>query len=236
MLSARGLMRTGAMAAWLAAALTLIWLAVLLALPAMPENATLEEEMFFIAEHETAYAILYGGVFLLALAQLPFFLALTALNYRRWGGSALIWGIAGLLYVAFSLPAYWSQLTVVRGLTDLFVNAEDATLRTSALTAYLTWSYSGRLAAYPYAIDFLGYLLYSLALFGFGVMLVRERGVDLVSGGLLILSALSGLAGVSGYLTRIPLLEDGVVMSGAFLMPAFFTLAYRFWREARLGW
>lgn len=229
-------MRAGAMAAWLAATLTLIWLAALLTLPTLPENATLEEELFFIAEHETGYAILYGGVFLLVLAQLPFFLALTALNHRRWGGAALIWGIAGLLYAAFSLPAYWSQLTVVRGLTDLFVNAEDATLRASALTAYLTWSYSGRLAAYPYAIDFLGYFLYSLALFGFGGMLVRERGVDLVSGGLLILSALSGMIGVLGYLVRVPLLEDGVVMSGAFLMPAFFTLAYRFWREAKPGW
>ncbi len=229
-------MRAGAMAAWLAAVLTLIWLAALLALPAMPENVTLEEELLFIAEHETAYAILYGGVFLLTLVQLPLFLALTALNHRRWGGSALIWGVAGLLYAVFSLPAYWSQFTVVRGLTDLFVNSEDATLQSSALAAYLTWGYSGRLAAYPYAVDFLGYFLYSLALFGFGVMLVRERGVDLVSGGLLILSALSGLVGVIGYLARVSLLEDGVVMSGAFIMPAFFTLAYRFWREARLEW
>jgi hypothetical protein len=234
MVSERGVMRAGAIAAWLAAALTLIWLAALLTLPTMPENAPLEEELLFIAENETAYMILYGGVFLLALVQLPLFLALTALNYRRWGGSAWVWGTAGVLYVAFSLPAYWSQLTVVRGLTDLFVNAEDVALQTSALTAYLTWSYSGRLAAYPYALDFLGYFLYSLALLGFGVMLVRERGVDLVSGGLLILAALSGLTGVIGYLARAALLEDGVVMSGAFLMPAFFTLAYRFWREARL--
>ena len=50
---------------------------------------------------------------------------------------------------------------------------------------------------------------------------------------LLILSAVSGVFGVIGYVAQNPLLEDGVVLSGAFVMPAFFTLAYRFLQEAR---
>jgi hypothetical protein len=143
--------------------------------------------------------------------------------------------VLGLLYVVFSLYAYWTQLTVVRGLADLFVNSEDPALRTGALSTYLTWGYNGRLSAAPYALDLLGYLLYSMAFLGFGLMLVREWGVDLVSGGLLILSAIAGIVGVIGYLGRSALLENGIVLSGAFVMPAFFTLAYRFQREARRG-
>ncbi len=236
MLGERSLMRAGATAAWWAAALTLVWLAMLLTLPAPPGDATPAEELVFIAEHEAAHIALYAGVFLLTLVQVPFFLALTALNYRRRGGMALLWGTLGMLYAVLSLFAYWSQLTVVRGLADLYVNSTDPALQAGALSAYLTWGYNGRLSAAPYAMDFLGYLLYSMALLGFGLMLIRERGVDLVSGGLLLLSAVSGLMGVIGYVAQNPLLEDGVVLSGGFVMPAFFTLAYRFLREADLGW
>ncbi len=233
MFGIRLLMRAGATAAWWAAVLTLVWLAMLLTLPAPPAGATPDQELAFIAEYEGAHIALYVGVFLLALVQLPFFLALTALVYRRQGGIAFLWGVLALFYVVLSLFAYWSQLTVVRGLADLYVNAEDPALRAGALSAYLTWGYNGRLAAAPYAMDFLGYLLYSMALLGFGLTLIRERNVDLVSGGLLILSAVSGVFGVIGYVAQNPLLEDGVVLSGAFVMPAFFTLAYRFLQEAR---
>jgi len=236
MFGERGLMRAGAIAAWLAALLTLIWLVMLLALPAAPDDATPVEELLFIAEHPATHFVLYTGVFLLTLVQVPFILALIALNQRRRGGLALLWGTLGLLYVPLSLYAYWSQLTVVRGLADLFVNSEDPALRAGALATYLSWGYNGRLSAAPYAMDLLGYCLYSLALLGFGLMLVRELGVDLVSGGLLILAAASGLIGVIGYLGQNSLMENGIVMSGAFIMPAFFTLAYRFHSEAKLGW
>ncbi len=227
-------MRAGATSALAAAILTMIWLVMLLALPAPPAEATPAEELQFIVEHEAAHVVLYAGVFLLTLVQVPFLIALTVLSYRRRGGLALVWGALGLLYTVFSLFAYWTQLTVVRGLADLFAHSEDAVLRTAALGGYLTWGYSGRLSAAPYALDLLGYLLYSMALLGFGLMLVREWGVDPVSGGLLILSAAAGLIGVIGYLGQNPLLENGIVLSGAFIMPAFFTLAYRFQREA--GW
>lgn len=229
----RGLLRAGALAALAAALLTIVWLAMLLVLPVLPDEATLEEQLYFVAEHQGAYIALYTGAFLLVLVQIPFLLALTALAHRRAGGQAYLWGVLALFYVILSLWAYWTQLTVVRGLTDIFVNSEDAVLRASALAVYLTWGYTGRLAAAPYAIDSLGYLLYSLALLGFGMILVRGPGVDLVSGGLLLLASVSGLVGILGYLVQIALIEDGIVLSGAFVMPAFFTLAYRYWRETR---
>ncbi|MCD6289070.1 MAG: hypothetical protein J7M34_01110 [Anaerolineae bacterium] len=229
----RNLMAGGAVAALSAAMLTMVWLTMLLALPALPTDAPLSDEMLFIAEHGVAYAALYIGIFVLTLVQVPLFVALTVLCYRRHGSLALVWGGLAMLYEVFSLLAYWTQLTIARGLADLFVNSETTSLQSSALASYLTWGYTGRLASAPYALDLLGTLMYSMAILGFGLMLIRERGVDLVSGGLLILSAAAGIIGVAGYLARSPLLENGVVLSGAFIMPAFFTLAYRFQREAR---
>lgn len=232
----RGLMQAGALAAWAAALLTLLWLVMLLALPILPEDVSLEEELIFIVEHQSAHVALYAGIFLLVIVQLPFLLALTALVRRRRGGLALVWGALSLLYVLLSSTAYWLQLTVARGLADLFVNSEDAVLQASALSTYLTWGYNGRLTAAPYALDQLGYLFYSMALMGFGLGLIREKGIDLVSGGLLILAATSGIVGIVGYLGRNPFLENGVALSGAIVMPAYFTLAYRFLREAQMGW
>jgi hypothetical protein len=126
-----GLVLAGAIGAFVAAALTLVWLAMMATLPSPPAASTVDDELAFIAAHDAAQVAKFLPTTLVAIAYVPTWLGLGVLLWDEAPAAAALAVGFGVLYPPVTALGYWMQYTVVRGLADL-----AATDAVSARVAY----------------------------------------------------------------------------------------------------
>jgi hypothetical protein len=205
----------------LSALLTIAWVFVMTLAPPIPAGTDAAAELKFISDHDgwqVAGTILVLPV---SLLQVPVWVALASLFWQRRPTAALISVALGLLYAPLALWTYWTQVPVIRGLTDLARVAPQ-----DAATAYHILKFPGSLWSLTYATDVLGYALWGLAALGTftGLFALRDR-LALITGSLFGLGAVLSLVGAAGFLIRDSRLEFGIMGAGILFILAVVSAA-----------
>jgi hypothetical protein len=200
----------GGISALVAAALTLVWLVLLVTLPPLPEAEAGDEELAFIAAHDRSQIARFLPTTLVALAYVPTWLGLGVLLWDETPAAAALAVAFGVLYPAITAAGYWQQYTVVRGLAALQV--DDAA---AAGAAYEVIGFHNRPTSMSAAAVILGYTVWSLGGLAAGIGLVAHGGGLAVTTGLLFLiTAVLMFVGAAGHIARNRILEMGVLLSG----------------------
>lgn len=215
------LILTGAIAATAAAALTVAWLAIMVAGPAPPTDAAADEELRFIADHGSLQIPKFLPTTLVAFAYVPVWLALAALLWNDHPASAVLAAGFGLLYPTTTAAGYWVQYTVVRGLAELAETDPSA-----ARAAFEIAGFHGRRTSMAASAVVLGYVVWSFGGTAAGIGLIAAGGGLAVTTGLLFLVT-AGLMflGAAGHIIRNRVLESGVMASGVASLGASITAA-----------
>ncbi|MFZ5643778.1 MAG: hypothetical protein ACOY46_09335 [Bacillota bacterium] len=186
-----------------------IWIVSMIVFQA-PEG-TPEEQLVFLYNRGLMAGVPFLNAFILSVLQLPVFAGVFILIRPVAPVAALAGSLAGLVYVTYSSLAYWLQYVMVIRFPELYVNAADALLKNSIEQHYfLVGSFMQH--TFIYAADQLGYLMLALASLILGKALLY---LDRAAGAALIVSGVLGAGGAAGYLTAVPWLEFGNILSGA---------------------
>lgn len=202
------LVLVGAICAFVAAALTLVWLAVMIMSPSPPTGSNGDEELAFIAAHDRAQIAKFLPTTLVALAYIPAWLGLGVLLWDEAPAAAALMVAFGVLYPAITAVGYWMQYTVVRGLANL---GDQVTAR----AAYEVVGFHDRPTSMSAAAVILGYTVWSLGGLAAGVGLVAHGGgLAVTTGVLFLVTAALMFVGAAGHVARNPIIEKGVLLSG----------------------
>ncbi len=206
----KALVLFGGIAAFVAAALTLLWLILMVTLPALPRGSTAGEELDFIRQHGAARVASFLPTTLVTFAYVPVWLGLGTLLWDEAPAAAALAVAFGVLYPAITAVGYWMQYTVVRGLADLYGTDEAA-----ARAAYEIVGFHDRPTSMSGAAVVLGYTVWSLGGLSAGIGLVaRGGGLAVATGVLFLVTALLMFVGAAGHVARNRILETGVMLSG----------------------
>lgn len=204
------LLLIGGVCASAAAALTLLWLVMMVSLPSLPAGSATDDELAFIAAHDRAQVAKFLPTTLVAFAYVPTWIGLAALLWDGAPAAAALAVAFGVLYPAVTATGYWMQYTVVRGLADL-----AATDRVTSRAAYEIVGFHDRPTSMSASAVILGYTLWSLGGVAAGIGLVAHGGGLAVATGILFLvTAALMFLGAAGHITRHRLLTAGVFLSG----------------------
>lgn len=222
----RGLIRVAAWSAAVSAAAVLGWVLTMLAFPV--PGGTPGEQLGQLARAGFAAGIPYLNACLISALQIPVFVGVYLLLRHTAPAAALLGSLAGVIYAAYSLAAYWEQLVMVTRLPGLYMQLTDPALKMAVEQHYLLFA-TFQQHTPVYALDQLGYFMLALASLVLGTVMRRSyRG----AGHALAASGIAGLAGAVGYLAGISWLEFGCIMAGgiylvflALVTRAFFTAA-----------
>lgn len=228
---ARDLARAGWVSAAAMAALTLAWVASLALVPGPPADAGLAAKLAYLAAHPEAGTVGPALVAALALLHVPVWLGLAAVAWPRRPAASLLAVAFGLVYAPLASLNYWSQLTVVRGLTDL-ARTDPA----SAAAAYRLFEFPGGLTSFAYGVDVLAYVVWGVAAIAIAAALATAG--DRLAQATAALFAAGGalaLAGGLGFVLQVDLLELGVLLSGVVFLVALVATAVLLRRAAVLG-
>ncbi len=206
----RTLVLVGGVSALVAAALTLVWLVLMVTVPAPPRGSTAGEELDFIKQHGAARVASFLPTTLVAFAYIPAWLGLGALLWEEAPATAVLAVAFGVLYPAITAVGYWMQYTVVRGLADLHGTDEAA-----ARTAYEIVGFHDRPTSMSAAAVVLGYTVWSLGGVAAGIgLLAHGGGLAVTTGVLFLVTAVLMFVGAAGRVARNRILETGVMLSG----------------------
>jgi hypothetical protein len=228
-----GLARDLVRLAWPAAIglvlLTAAWVATLVLAPQQPAGADAAARLRFIAAHDGWQVASFAVVVPLALLHVPVWFGLAALAWPARPAAGLLAAAYGLLYAPFTCLAYWTQLTVVRGLAE--VQASDPA---AAVAAHRLFAFGGSLASLSYSLAVLGYAIWGLAsLAAARGLLARRDRLARATAALLGLAGGLALAGAAGYVARNGVLESGVLLSGVAFLPAMIAATFLLRRASR---
>jgi hypothetical protein len=190
-----------------AALLTIAWLITFFAFPP-PGPGTATEHLRDLAAEDFRGSIAFVVVLPLALILAPVWFALAARAWRASPVAAVLAPTFGLLYAPCSLMAYWSQLTVARGLADAYASDPRA-----AVAAYQLFDF-GSTTSFTFALDEGGYAILGLASFAAAVLLRSDGRLGLLAGAALALSGVLSIVGATGLALRVSIMEAGAVASG----------------------
>ena len=203
------LVLVGGVSAFVAAALTLMWLVMMVTLPAPAGSAT-DDELASIESHDGAQIAKFLPTTLVAVAYIPTWLGLGVLLWDEAPAAAALSVAFGVLYPAITAPGYWMQYTVVRGLADL-AHTDEITAR----AAYEIVGFHDRPTSMSASAVILGYTLWSFAGLAAGIGLVTHGGGLAVTTGILsMVTAALMFLGVAGHIARNRVLNMGVFLSG----------------------
>jgi hypothetical protein len=182
------LARGGAAASLVGAGLTVLWVVTMFVLPGFSEGSA-AEHLQGLAADDARRSLAFVVVLPLGLVFVPIWIALAAVSWRRHPVAASLTATFGLMYAPLSTLAYWSELTVARGLADAYRQDPAA-----AVAAYQLFDF-GANTSLASAMDLLGY-----AILGLGTL---AAAVVLWSGGRLarwagVMFALSGALSIAG--------------------------------------
>lgn len=200
----------GGVSAFVAAALTLLWLLMMATLPSPPADSAGEDELAFIAAHDRTQIAKFLPTTLVAGAYVPTWLGLGVLLWDEAPTAAAIAVAFGVLYPAITAVGYWMQYTVVRGLAGLAATDEVA-----ARAGYEIVGFHDRPTSMTASSVILGYVVWSFAGLAAGIGLVAHGGgLALTTGALFLVTAALMFVGATGYVARHRVLERGVLLSG----------------------
>lgn len=200
----------GGISALVAAALTLLWLVLLVTLPSPPASSTGADELEFIAAHDRARIASFLPSTLVAMAYVPVWLGLGVLLWEEVPAAAALAVAFGALYPAITASGYWMQYTVVRGLAELHADDEI-----TARAAYEVVGFHDRPTSMSGAAVILGYTVWSLGGVAAGIGLVGHGGgLATTTGWLFLVTAVLMFIGAAGHIARNKTLELGVLLSG----------------------
>jgi len=206
----RALILIGGVAAFVAAGLTLAWLAIMVFLPAPPKGSTSEEELDFIAGHDGVQIARFLPTTLVAFLYIPTWLGLGALLWDEAPTAAALAMAFGLLYPATTATGYWMQYTVIRGFAK---SPPDAGM--AAATVYELIGFHERPTSLSASGVILGYTFWSLGGVAAGIALLSHGGRFAATTGILFLvTAALMFIGVAGHIARSRILTMGVFLSG----------------------
>ncbi len=223
------LMRVGSVAAAVVTAATVAWVALLAAGPTLADGADAQQRIDFLTEHMGWHLAGFAVVAPLALLYVPMWLGLAALLWPRQPAAGLLAVAFGLVYTPFGLFGYWSQLTIVRGLTQLHTTSPN-----EALVAVEVLAFDGQPWSIGYATAVLAYTVWGVAAIAAAIGLLRDRqALARWTGGFFALTGLLSLLGAVGFVARVELLEFGVMISGVTSLLASAATAVLLHRRAR---
>ena len=211
----------GGISALVAAAFTLVWLAMMVALPSPPAGSG-DDELAFIRGHDGAQIAKYLPTTLVAAAYVPTWLGLGVLLWDETPAAAALAVAFGVLYPAVTAAGYWMQYTVVRGLAEMSQTDEVA-----ARAAYEIVGFHDRPTSMSASAVILGYTVWSFAglAAGFGLMM-HGGGLALTTAVLFIVTAVLMFVGAAGYIARNRVLNTGVFLSGVTSLGATVATAF----------
>lgn len=211
----------GAVAGFVAAFLTLVWLAAMAALPSPPADSTADQELAFMAAHDRVQIARFLPTTLVALAYVPVWLGLGVLLWEEAPAAAILAVAFGLLYPPTTAIGYWMQYTVVRGLAG---RADDDPVGTAAV--YEVVGFHDRPTSLSASAVILGYTFWSLGGIAAGTGLIGHGGGLAVTTGILfVVTAGLMVIGAAGHVARHRLLSRGVVLSGVVSLGATISAA-----------
>jgi hypothetical protein len=198
----------GGIAAIVAAALTLLWIAVMAIGPSPPERDGAAGELRFIARHGAAQVPRFAPTTLVAFAYVPMWLGLASVLWQEQPAAAALTLAFGLLYVPLVAVGYWVQFTAVRALAE-FGDSE------AVRAVYEVAGFHDRRTSATGSLVVLGYTVWSLAGVAAAVGLLAAGDTTArVAGSLYLLTAVLMLGGTVGFVARIRVLARGVLLSG----------------------
>ena len=211
----------GGVSAFVAAALTLVWLVMMVTLPSPAAGSTIDDELAFVAAHDGAQIAKFLPTTLVAVAYIPIWLGLGVLLWDETPAAAALAVAFGVLYPAITATGYWMQYTVVRGLADL-----AATDEVTARAAYEIVGFHDRPTSMSASAVILGYTVWSFAGLAAGIGLVTHGGgLAVTTGVLFLVTAVLMFLGAAGYVARNRVLTTGVFLSGVTSFGATITTA-----------
>jgi hypothetical protein len=214
------LVLVGGVSAFVAAALTLVWLVMMVTLPS-PAGSTIDDELASIAAHDGAQIAKFLPTTLVAVAYIPTWLGLGALLWEEAPAAAALAVAFGVLYPAITASGYWMQYTVVRGLADL---ADDHPV--TARAAYEIVGFHDRPTSMSASAVILGYTVWSFGGLAAGIGLVAHGGgLAVTTGVLFLVTAVLMFLGAAGYIARNRVFTTGVFLSGVTSLGATVTTA-----------
>ncbi len=210
----------GGVSAFVAAALTLVWLVMMVTLPS-PAGSTADDELASIAAHDGAQIAKFLPTTLVAVAYIPTWLGLGVLLWDEAPAAAALAVAFGVLYPASTATGYWMQYTVVRGLADL-----AATDQVTDRAAYELVGFHDRPTSMSASAVILGYTLWSFAGLAAGIgLMAHGGGLAVTTAVLFLVTAVLMFLGAAGYVARNRVLTTGVVLSGVTSLGATITTA-----------
>lgn len=224
----RAFARAGGLAALAGAALTLLWVATLIANPP-PGDASTADHLRALLADDVGHSIGYAVTLPLAFLFVPVWMALAVRAWRAHPVAAALTVAFGLLYTPFPTIAYFSQLTAARGVAATFGSDPAA-----ALAAYQLFDFGTR-TSLTSAIDVAGYAVLAIGTLAASILVWPDGRAGRVAAVSLALSGGLSIAGAVGTILRWPPLEAGAVLSGLPFLVAIALVPAILLRDARLA-
>lgn len=210
------LSRYGCWAAVALLVLSISWIISLAFAPLPGSDADTAERISFLADNETWHVINFAIVVPMGLVHVPLWFGLGALIWPRTPALAVMVAAFGLIYAPLTSIGYWSQLTTVRGIVELYDNDPDA-----AIAAFEILEFSGNPWSFSYGLVVLGYGVWGVAALAvFAGLIGASYKLARITGGLFGLSGAFGIFGAIGFAAGSALVELGVLFSGIVFIPA----------------
>lgn len=223
----QSLVRAGGLAALTGAALTILWLIVMIAAP-LPASGTASENLLALRADDARRSLLFLVVLPLGLILVPVWIALAARGWRAHPVAASLTVTFGLMYAPLSTVAYWMQLTVARGLADAYQRDPGA-----AVAAFQLFDF-GTKSSLSTALDIFGYAVLGLGTMAAASLLWSDGRLGRFAGVMFAASGLLSVAGAIGVGLRWSWLEIGVIASGVPFLAGIIVVAWMLWAQARL--
>ena len=214
----RALSRAGSTAAIAAAVLTVIWLVTLVAAP-LPQSGSTADHLLALRADDGRTSLPYLVVLPFGLLLVPVWIALAARAWREHPVAAALTPAFGLLYAPFTLLAYWSQLTVARGIADAYGRDPAASIAVYQLFDF------GTATSLTFALDVGGYAILGLGSVCAAVLLWSEGRLGRLAGALLALSGALSIMGAAGLALRASVMQVGAIASGPPFLVAIIGIA-----------
>jgi hypothetical protein len=210
------LSRYGFWAAITLLVLSFAWIISLALAPVPGTDASTSERISFLGEHEAWHIVNFGIVVPMGLVHVPLWFALAAISWPRKPAIASMIAGFGVIYAPLTVIGYWTQLTTLRGIVELYETEPDAAIALFELIEFSSnpWSLS-------YGLVVLGYGVWGLgALAVFGGLIHSQYRLARVTGTLFGVSGAFGVIGAIGFAAGNAMLELGVLFSGVVFIPA----------------
>ncbi len=212
------LSRAGAVASVVGAGLTLLWVSTLTALPGFSEGSA-AEHLQKLADNDVEGSLAFVVVLPLGLVFVPIWIALAAISWRRHPVAASLTATFGLMYAPLSTLAYWSELTVARGLADAYRQDPAA-----AVAAYQLFDF-GANTSLASALDLLGYAILGFGTIAAAVTLWSRGRLARWAGVMFALSGTLSIAGAAAAVLRSPIAAPLAIGAGLPFLVAVISLA-----------